>query len=1065
MKHALLCVFLCLFVLYSQGQERRITGTVTEHESGLLLPGVSVVEKGTTNGTITNVDGKFSLRLLQANSVLVFSFVGMETLELVVGERTQWQVVLKPAAINLKETVVTAVAIAKEKKELGYAVQELKNEELTRSGENNLVTSMNAKVAGVQVTSASGVPGAAARIRIRGNTSITGNNSPLFVVDGIPIENSGGGSSASLDGANRAIDLNPNDVESMTVLKGPAATALYGIRAANGAVIITTKKGARGAAKTRITFNSSVGLDRVNKLPEVQMRYAGGNNGNLTGFDSRQNSAGDSRAWGPSFDSLRYNGVPSRWDLRGDIIRSNDPSLESVRPYDNLNNFFTTGLTLNNYLSFAGGDEKNSFFLSLGNLRQTGIVPGTSFERSSIKLSGESKLNQRLTLSASANYMYSEAVRLRRGANWSAPMVSLLRSPVDMDNANGASRPMRSPEAWTFADGTQRKNAVFDNPFFSAANNPNTETTNRLIGYVQGKYDLNSWLSLTGRAGTDLFLVNSKEIYDIFSAENHNQESYKGSYYERQYIQRDINTDLLLTATRRLSKDVGLVFTLGQNYWITRGESLSLQAYNFIVPNFPDFSNTDQATFQPGWSDRAQALVAVFGDARFSYKNYLYLNFTGRNEWASTLPVENNAFFYPSVNTSFVFTEPLDLATNRYFSFGKLRASWAQVGNIPSPYLTNTYFTPIVNGGFGGTNPFRSQLTQGNPTLLPEIATQIELGTELRFFQNRLSLDFTWYNTLNRNQIIVAQVPASTGFTNALVNGGEIRNSGIELVLVGTAIKRKDWSWELGLNFTRQRSFVEDLVRNFQRVGGVAGFTQGFTGAVVGQEYGVILGASRFKRFGQDPNDLSIRHDLPVVVDAQGRPIIETPTTGGFYIVGNPNPRWIAGFRNTLRYKNFSITGLLDLRKGGDIFNLTRLNMEAIGTHKNTEDRDIARVFPNSVKEDGSTNDIEILFDRNYYSYLGGDFGNVPERGIEDGSWIRLREVALTYAFPARWFEKNNRIQSGSFGISGRNLWLLTNYSGIDPETNAAGNDNSFGRDAFNMPNTKGLLFTLNLQF
>lgn len=1065
MKHAFWCVFLMLCSLNAWSQEKWLRGQVADQETGLLLPGVSVVEKGTTNGTITDAAGKYQLRLQGKQPEVVFSFVGMQTLSILVGDRSTLDVVLRPAAVDLKETVVTAVAISKEKKELGYAVQEVKGEEMLRSGENNLVTSMNAKVAGVQVTAASGVPGAAARIRIRGNTSITGNNSPLFVVDGIPIDNSGGGNSASLDGANRAIDLNPNDIESMTVLKGPAATALYGIRAANGAVIITTKKGAKGAAKTRITFQSSVGFDRVNKLPEVQMRYAGGNNGNFSTFNSRQNSAGDSRAWGPLFDSLRYNGSPSRWDTRGDIIRSDDPNLEAVRPYDNLNNFFTTGLTFNNYLSFAGGDQKNSFFLSLGNLRQTGVVPGTSFERSSIKLSGESKVSDRLSLSGSANYLYSQSVRLRRGANWSAPMVSLLRSPVDMDNANGAARPDRSPEAWTFADGTQRKNAVFDNPFFSAANNPNTEVTNRLIGYVQARYELASWLNLTARTGTDLFLINSKEVYDLFSAENHNQESYKGSYYESQYIQRDINADLLLTADRKLSKDVGLVFTLGQNYWMTRGESLSLQSYNFIIPDFPDFSNTDQSTFVPGWNDRAQGLFGLFGDARLSYKNYLYLNFTGRNEWASTLPVNNNSFFYPSVNTSFVFTEPLDLATNPWFSFGKIRASWAQVGNIPGPYLTNTYFGPSITGGFAGTNPFRSQLTRGNPNLLPEIATQIEIGTELKFLQNRLSLDFSWYNTLNRNQIIVAQVPASTGFTNALLNGGELRNQGIELVLDAGLVRSKSFRWDMSINFTRQRSFVESLVRNFQRVGGVAGFTQGFSGAVVGMEYGVILGASRFKRFGQDPNDLTIRHDLPVVVDAQGRPIIETPAQGGFYIVGNPNPRWIAGWRNTFTYKAFTFTALFDIRQGGDIFNLTRLNMEAIGTHKNTESRAEARIFPNSVREDGSANDIPILFDRAYYSYLGGDFGNVPERGIEDGSWIRLREVALNYNFPQRWFEKNKRIQGGQCGVSARNLWLFTRYSGIDPETNAAGNDNSFGRDAFNMPNTRGVMFNLNLQF
>lgn len=1065
MRNFLYILSICLFVISqnTNAQQIKVTGTVTEGDSKSPLIAVQIIVKGSLLGTTTDLNGNYSITVPDSNAVLVFKYVGYKTYEIPVKNKTQLNLRMELDTKLLNETLVTAIAIKREKKELGYAAQEVKANEITNSGENNLVTSMNAKVAGVQVTSSSGVPGAAARIRIRGNTSITGSNSPLMVVDGIPIDNSGGGSSASLDGANRAIDINPNDVETMTILKGAAATALYGIRAANGAIIITTKKGADN--KTKITYSASVGFDRVNKLPEIQTLYSGGNNGTFSSFANRQNSAGDSRSWGAPYTSLRYNGIATALDQRGDIIESDDQNLLPVSAYNNPEAFFQTGISNNHYLSFQGGNANNKFFVSAGRTQQGGVVPNTSFNRTSFKLSGESIANKKLTLSGSANYMQTNTTRLRRGANWSAPMVSLFRSPSDYDITGGFEDPLNTPEAYTFPDGTQKKNAVFDNPFFSVNNNPNTEMVNRLIGYLGANYKINDFINFTGRVGTDLFFVDSKEVYHKFSSENHNQESYKGSYFEMKELQRDFNSDFILSGNKKVKENWELGFVLGHNYWITTRNNIGLQALNFIIEDFNDFSNTDQETFQPFWGDRQQALAAVYGEAKIAYKNFLYVSITGRNEWASTLPKDRNSFFYPSVSTSFVFSELINQNNALKLGFGKLRLSYAQVGNIPSPYLTNTYFTPTVTGGFNGQNPFRSQLTQGNPTLLPEIATQFEVGTELRFFNNKLLVDAAVYNTLNQNQIIVAQVPASTGFSSALVNGGSIRNTGVELLIEGTVIEKKV-IWRTGVNFTRQRSVVEDIVRDFQRVGGVAGFTQGFSGAVEGYQYGVILGASRYKRLGQDPNDLTIRNDLPIIVNEQGYPEIETPSNNGFYIVGNPNPDFIVGWRNTFEYKQFTFGFLFDLRRGGDVFNLTKLNMLAVGTHLETENRDVLTVFPNSVNADGSENTKEILMNRDFYNYLGGDFGNVPERGIEDASWVRLREVTLNYRFNGRWIEERTRVIKGiDIGISGRNLLLFTKYSGIDPETNAAGNDASLGRDAFNMPNTKGILFNLNVTF
>lgn len=920
----------------------QVSGVITDKKTGEPIVGATVAEKGTVNGVVTDIDGKFSLTVASEKSVLLLSYIGYKTAEIVVGNQTTLNVGLEDESKKLDEVLITAVAIKREKRELGYSVQEVKTAEIQNSQETNIVNALNSKVAGVQVISSSGSPGAASRIRIRGNTSITQNNDPLFVVDGIPIDNSGGEATRTLESSNRAIDINPNDIESMTVLKGPAATALYGIRAANGAIIITTKQGKAG--KTTVNFGSTWGVDWVNKLPEVQTKYAGGNEGNFIYFDDRVNrnapSTANSRSWGPSYDQLRYNGIPNRWDSRGQIIVSDDPNLERVTPYDNMGTFFRPALRADNYLSVSGGNDKTTYLLSLGNFRQNGVVPNQDFERTSVKLTGSNKINKYIKMSGSATYTYSTADRLRKGGNWGSPIVSLFRSPNDFDMAGGfGRRAVNTPEAYQFPDGTQRQNAIFDNPYFAVNNNITNEKINRIIGYAQTDITPLSWLNITGRIGTDMYHFEDRQTYSKFSAENHAEQSFVGSNRTAQTVKRDFNSDLIVSADKDLNKDWNIGLRVGHNYWESTNSILEVTGFGYVFDNYNDLTNTiDREFFN---RDTRRKLMATYAEAKVGFRNYAFLTGTFRREQASTLPVNNNTFSYPSLSASLVVTDMLKMDNNFYLSYAKLRGSVAQVGNLPNPYLTNTYFQPTASQVFQGQAMYSPQSRQGNPQFRPEIATTYEVGAELRFFLNRASLDVTYYNTKNNDQIIPIGVPASTGFTEAWANQGYILNKGLEIVAGVTPIK-KAVTWEMSANYFAYTNDVFGVI-DFQRVGGSAGFTQGYSGVVNGQPYGVIIGATRFKRFGQDPNDITIRRDLPIVVNANGLPVIEE----GNFIVGNPNPRWTLGYRNTVTWKNFSFSALLDIRQGGDVFNLTRLNMLAMGTHKDTENRDELKPLPN----------------------------------------------------------------------------------------------------------------------
>ncbi|MCJ8165764.1 SusC/RagA family TonB-linked outer membrane protein [Pontibacter sp. E15-1] len=1043
---------------YAQAS-RTVTGKVVTAADAMPLPGVSVIVKGTTTGTSTDVNGNFSLNVPEGNNVLIFRFIGYTVQERTIGPDNLLNVSLQEDTRQLSEVVVTAIGIERETKALGYAIQEVGTEELSRSTQPSLANALNGKVAGVNITSASGSPGAGSRIIIRGATSVDGNNQPLFVVDGVPIDNSttsagnpNDGKNTVLSGvsnSNRAIDINPEDIASVTVLKGPAATALYGIRAGSGAIVITTKKGVKGRAV--VNYSTSLTLDVVNKLPELQSTYSQGSGGEFLGTFSGFNST---LSWGAPLDQLRFDGQPYKYDNNGFLVPVGSATATDQRAiaYDNLDNFFDRGTTWSHNVSVSGGSEKADYYVSLGRTNQEGIVPQSDFTRTSVRINGSTQITPKFNTFGSANYIKSGGNRIQQGSNTSGVMLGLLRAPVTFDLSGGFGEDAEdNPGSYVFPDGTQRtyrEGAGYDNPFWTVNRNPFKDDVNRLIGYVGGKYDFLDWVSATVRLGTDWYSDRRTGGFDIQS-----RTAPAGRIYEDQVFNRDLNTDILVTADREFTSDLSARLIVGHNYYSTNYQRLYTQGDGLAVPTFFDLGNASSITTFESTTKIERA--AVFGDLSLSYKDYLFLGLTGRNEWSSTLPTNNQSFFYPSINIGFVFTQAFEMESNA-FDFGKIRASYAVVGKDALAYVLTTPFENSTWGD-GWTNgiffPFTgvagfNQLTElGNAGIKPEKNKSIEAGIDLRFFSNRLTLDATYYKNNSEDQIIPVSVSSASGYLTAVLNAGEIENKGIEAILRGTPIQTTDYSWDVIVNFTRNQSEVVSLFPGVETLT-LNGFTSPSSRAVVGEPYGVLFGG-RFAR--NDQGDMLIGDDgFPFPADEDG-------------IIGDPNPDWTAGITNTFTWKGLSLSALLDIREGGDIWNGTVGVMTFFGTAKRTENRGETKVF-DGVRLDGTRNTQEVVLDEDWYQSNGGGFGAIEEQFVEDGSWVRLRELTLSYSLPATLL-KESPVKAASIAFNARNLWLNTDYSGIDPENNLTGQGNALGLDYFSMPNTEGYGVTLRVTF
>jgi len=986
-----------------------VSGTVTSSDDGLGLPGVIVSVANSGGGTVTDMDGRYQLMMTPSaisSDSLIFSFIGYNRIVVPIYSRTNIDVVMRPASIELKEAIVTAIGIRKEKKKLGYSATELTGDELQKSGESNLVNALNGKVAGVQVTSSSGSPGSSSSIVIRGYSSIDGSNQPLFVIDGIPIDNSYRGSNFT-DQANRAIDINPDDIENITVLKGGAATALYGYKAGNGVVMITTKKGKSG--RSLLSYSSTLSFDRVNKLPQKQTIWSQGSGGEY--------SPGSQLSWGER--------------ITGSAFPDQDQD------------FFATGVTWNHNVSLEGGTDFSGYHLSLGNTNQSGIIPNTDFKRTTIKLNARHKLWDNVEVSGLANYISSSANRSQRGSNLSGVMLGLMRGPVDYELANGSDDPVNDESAYINPDGTQRTFfANYDNPYWSVNKNQNINNVDRIIGAVELNYRINKHWSILNRSGLDFYSDRIKETWDKQSNE---YKDLGGRIFDNDVAYRALNNDLVVNYARDFKEKLEVSALVGHNVYDEEQTSYSLDGVGFVIDDFYDISNVPVADLIVDDSRRHIRTVSVYANANFGWNRFLYLDLTARNDWYSTLPAKNNTLFYPSASVSWIFTQNFKLF--KALDFGKLRLSAAGMGNgAPAPYLTQPYFQASSSQPQGQLSYEPSSFVF-NPELKPERLKSIEAGMDLRFWKNRVGLDITYYNNNSIDQIIYVPVPASSGYLETVINAGNIRNQGWEILVNAVVVEneKSKFNYNTSINFTRNRSEVESLSEGTDLIA-LPSFGLASTQSVVavGEPFGVLYGGA-WARDSQGN----------ILVNDQGYPIKSDERK----VIGDPNPDFLLGWRNDLSWKGFTLSMLWDVRIGGMMHNGTKAVMLYHGTHEDTENRDEQSVVWNGVyASNGEQNITPIFLDEDFYNLYSLQY--VSEEVLEEVNWLRLRDCGVTYSFNENVCRKVH-VKNLSLSVNSRNMLLFTGYSGIDPETNLSGASNSIGRDYFNSPNTKSLTFTI----
>jgi TonB-linked SusC/RagA family outer membrane protein len=1067
-KISLLLVFLGFIGLQVVfAQTRQITGIVTSGDDGTSIPGVSVVVKGSTLGTTTDVDGKFTLKVPEGAKTLSGTFVGMSSTEVTLTSASNYKIVMQSESVSVDEVVVTAMGISSAKKSLGYSVQKVGADVLAAKPNSDIVNSLAGRTSGVQITSSAGDAGASTFMTIRGASSITGNNQPLFVVNGMPIISGGG--SGGVDGvttSSRSIDINPEDIESITVLKGGAATALYGLRAANGVLMITTKSG-KNLQSRKIEFHTSVGFDQLSQTQERQTKFAQGNNGTWI--------SGNASSWGPKIADLEYDGDKTyKWDPNGKLVpkgTGNGTPAQYYDPYE----FFQTGVTTNNNLSISNGNENGNYFFSISNLSQNGIVPNNTFGRTTLRLNASTKLSKKATLTTDFAYTNSVAGQVQKGSNVSGVMLGLVRTATSFDNSAG----------YQFPDGTQRNyrnGGGYDNPYWVSNNITYDENVNRFTGSANLNIKFTDYLDLVYTGGIDWY---SRRYTNKFAV---NSRAYPtGRMDEYMAYSGIFNSDLLLNFNKQFGDHIKFKASLGGNIYSTYFKNLYGDATGLEIPEFYQLSNSANNTTSSGISEYRTS--AVYGDVNVAYHDMVYLTVTGRNDWSTTMPEANLSAFYPSVSLGFVFTELPALKGNNFLSFGKLRGSIARTANIAGPYNTSNYYYAATSGDgwttgaqfpYQGSAGFAVGSGLGNPDLKHETKDSWEIGTELKFFKNRVGLDFAYFYNKNRDLLMSVPIAASSGFTSVYMNAASMDSKGVEITVDATVVKSKNFSWNLLANFTKIRNTIIELAPGVDNLF-LGGFTTPQVRAVAGEDYGSIFGED----WARDANGKILINDDPTDSYRDGYPWTKT---GAMVGIGNVNPNWIANVTNTMTYKNISFSFLLDIKNGGKMYNGTHFAMNFFGTSKETEKREVYYTpqgtidFTKTPSEnivvfdgvyghlDASGNPVSsnkanvtpVVMDMAWYQGMGSNFGGGPSiAAIEKTDWVRLRDITISYNLPI----KSKIIKSAQVYGTGKNLILITPYSGIDPETNLQGADNGQGMDYFNNPGTKSYLVGLKITF
>ncbi|HBH84412.1 MAG: hypothetical protein A2X03_15805 [Bacteroidetes bacterium GWA2_40_15] len=1100
MKKLFLLIVLFVFLGgYTFAQTNVITGTVTSSVEGEgAVPGVSVSVPGTTVGTITGVDGKFSLTTPQNATVLVFTYIGMKKQEVSIGGRTVIDVVMEPDLLGLDEVVVTALGISREKKALGYSVQDLGGESIEKTKVSNIVNAFQGKLSGVQITNSDGGVASGVRILIRGVNSLSasGNNQPLFIVDGVPINNytSDAGAYGGMDYGNASSDINPSDVENISVLKGASAAALYGSRAVNGVVLITTKSGkSMGRQGLGVTIEENIMFENPLVIPKLQNLYGQGSaddwDAGLYSFEYVDGAYGGvndgvDESWGPRLDGRLIPQFDSPYDPETGI---RTPTPWIAHP-DNVKSFFETGVKQTTNIAVAGAKDGANFRLSLNNQKIKGILPNTDLTKNSVTLNGELAVTDKITVGGSANYISNKSDNIaENGYNGGNPMQSLTQwfgRQVDMQALKDRYKEIDPVTGLPF----NWNHSYHNNPYWNLYNNTNSRNRDRVIGNMNLGWKFTDWLSFKAMAGTDFSIEDISERVAQGDVGIGYPKGNLNSYSNRR---QEINANARLEFMKRFG-DITLDGTFGGEY--NRYNSLYRQTNiaEFIIPDLFAVSNAAVAA-TTNMSEYHTELQSVFGTANIGYKNFLFLDLTGRNDWSSTLPIENNSYFYPSASLSFIITDALGIQSD-ILSFLKLRASYAEVGGTANAYA--------LQGVYSASDPFDGYPSLAYTNTIPPLGLKPqrkkskEVGFEVKLLQNRISLDAAIYRENTVNQIMNIDVSRTTGFSTKTINAGNMQNQGVELQAMFTPLQTRDFSWDIAVNWSKNQNKVVELYGDMKYLDLYNLGWNARAYAFPGKEYGTIFGYA-IVRENAKPVYYDADQKQLAYYEYSGRPVVTTTgryrRSGARTPIGNIMPDWFGGVNNSLTYKNANLSFLVDFKKGGDIFSVTHmfgmytgiLEETAAINAKGKNVRDaladgggelIEGAVYGRVKTDGTIQytdatgaDSATPVENSTYvaaNLYGYDFYGKNELSVFDGSFVKLREVSAGYSFNKIGFLNNAGIKELNFSLVGRNLWIIhKNIPDLDPEVSQSAGNTSVGAETNAIPSTRSYGFNIKLSF
>jgi TonB-linked SusC/RagA family outer membrane protein len=1069
-------VFLIFAVLAILGlqisfaQTRDISGTVSLVDDGASIPGASVVVKGTTFGAITGLDGNFTLKVPQDASTLIVSFVGMKTKEVPLSVESLYNILLGPDNIYVDQIVVTALGISREKKALGYAVQEVEGESFSEAHETNIVSALSGKVAGVQVSAGSSNIGGSSRILIRGANSIGGNNEPLFVVDGIPFDNknfnvvktqSGKG---GIDFGNMAQDINPADIESVSVLKGPSAAALYGSRASNGVIMITTKKG-RKQKGIGVSVSSGVSFEEVSLLPDLQRTYGGGAGDFKTevinGKEYQVVNYAMDESWGPKFEGQQV----LHWDAFDEWDSANYlKTREWKAPDSDVEEFFDRGLTYNNNISFSGGDDDRDFRLSLTSVNSDGYIPNSELDKTTISFNGQSKLGKNLTASATLNYVKTVAKgRPFTGASSLSPIRQFTQwgqSQLDINRLRNYKNPDGSQRPWNRTAWNNPLPRFIDTPFWIINEDTNDDSRDRFYGNLGLVWNISKNLSAS--------VKGFKDVYTFRERVRISRSKGPSQYSEWMNQVDEENFELMINFNRQLSKNLNLAAMIGGN--LRSNDLLRSSAGSrggLVLPGLYTLSNSKDPAYVNSYEEH-EKVNSLFGSFSMGWRDVIFIDGTFRNDWSSTLPEDNRSYFYPSFTSSIILTELEALESVNFLSFAKLRAGWAMVGNDTDPYRLHDNYTDNATTNFDGVPRYSVPDVMSNKNLEPEITYSWEIGGDFRFFKSRLGLDVTYYSSKTVDLITNIPISGSSGYLSTTTNAGSMTNKGVELMLIGKIVRSNDFEWDLSLNFARNRNKLVELysgIDNYQLGKGYYGIS---VNAFVGESYGALMGTNFI--FDDNGNKL---------VSTSGR----WQETTDVEVLGSVMPDFSMGVINSFKFKNFDLSGLIDIQKGGQYFSASNLCGMYSGLLKESVWHNGVGIRENGIVLEG------------VYGTLGGD-GNIQysdadgnlsatpvknstsitanrygtdfyhkatAQNIFDATYIKLRELSLGYSVPASYV---GDIKGLRISVFGRNLaiWGLDNKN-IDPETAVTSSQNIQGIEGSALPSTRTYGLNVKLNF